>query len=118
MRSLYHCGTSRAGSQVLASHLRARRSRVHPRSLCLSDAVANRLSRAGDNEFGEHHGVHDGEGAAARDILGESHFVAAEHDCREPLCNVENLWILSRGQLQNLPRDEGSAKDQIALNST
>ena len=33
MRSLYHGGTSRAGSQVLASHLRARRSRVCPLTL-------------------------------------------------------------------------------------
>jgi hypothetical protein len=61
--------------------------------------------------------VHDGEWIAPRDILGESHFVVAEHDCREFLRRVENLWISSRCKLQNLPRNEGSVKDQIGVNN-
>src|SRR5580658_3146799 len=100
-----------------ASPLRARSGRLCPRSLCLSDVGPNRLRRASENEFGELNGVHDGEGPAPRDILGESHFVAAEHDCREPLRNVENLRISPCCKLQNLPRHEGSTKDQIGVNS-
>jgi hypothetical protein len=85
-------------------------------SLCLSDAAANRIGGAGDNEFGKLHGVDDGEGAAPRDTLGESDFVAAEYDRRKLLGNFENLWITPRSQLQNLQSNEGSAKDPNVIN--
>jgi hypothetical protein len=67
---------------------------VFPGSLCLCDAVANCIGRTGDNECRELHGVHDGEWVAPRDILGESYFVVTEHDCREFLRSVENLWVM------------------------
>ncbi len=75
----------------------------------------DRIVRARENELGKLHSVDDGERTAPRDILGESDFVAAEHDRRKLLGNFENLWISPRSQLQNIQRNEGTAKDPIGV---